>query len=1019
MEDEVDPEAADRGAVAPDAELRRQAEALSARLAAIVDSSDDAILTTTLDGTIATWNPGAERLYGYAATEVIGKDVSLLAPPASEDELAGLLDLVRRGEPVAHCETVRLRKDGTRLAISLSISPIKDAAERIVGASTIARDVSERKRAEQKIRRLDRLYVTLAAVNRGMVRALTRESLFAGICRVAVEEGGFRMAWVGLIDETDQLVWPVASAGHEDGYLSGLKVAYLDEELGRGPTGTAVREGRCVICQDIAGDPRMVPWRVSALERGYRSSACVPIRQGGAVIGALTVYAAEAEALDADDEGLLEEAGRDISFALDSLQASEAVRQSQAMRDSAEHAAHAGSFRWCLGAPGSAWSPEVRELFDVTPGEFDDDIVRAIGARVHSDDLEALGRRVADVVANGALSTVEFRVVHRDGAERVIMAGGTGERDAEGKVVALVGYVRDVTDQRRAEAAMRESAERHNAILQTTMDGFVIVDTRGRLLEVNEAYCRMSGYGSAELLSMSLGELEYAEAEDDTRAHIEKIIAQGEDRFETRHRRKDGSVYDIEASVQYHPSEGGQFVAFLRDITERRRAERLMSLPSEILAIMARSRPVVETAQEIVAALQLATGFDAVGLRLRQGDDYPFIGSLGYSGEFLRAENDLAERDPGGGLCRNADGSISLECTCGLVIGGATDPADPLFTPGGSVWTNDSLPFLEVPPEDDPRLHPRNRCIHVGFRSLALVPLRAGDEILGLLHLADCGTDRFTPESVDFFEGLGASIGLALQAKRAQEEILRLNTELEQRVAVRTAQLEATNKELEAFSYSVSHDLRAPLRAIDGFSHIIVEDESEALSEAGRENLARVRIAAQRMGQLIDALLALSRASRKELNIGRVDVSGLASGILAGLREQDPARHVRAQIAEGCTAVSDVDLVDVVLTNLLGNAWKFTGGREEAHIEFGETSLDGERVFYVRDDGAGFEAAYADKLFQPFQRLHPAEDFPGTGIGLATVRRIVARLGGRCWAEAELEKGATFYFTLPEPSASV
>ena len=257
------------------------------------------------------------------------------------------------------------------------------------------------------------------------------------------------------------------------------------------------------------------------------------------------------------------------------------------------------------------------------------------------------------------------------------------------------------------------------------------------------------------------------------------------------------------------------------------------------------------------------------------------------------------------------------------------------------------------------------------------------------------------------------------ERRRAEAEIQKLNAELEERVEERTAELRALNEELEAFSYAVSHDLRAPLRAIDGFSHIIVEDESEALSEAGRENLTRVRTSAQRMGQLIDALLALSRLSRQELNIGRVDLSGLARGILAGLREQDPARHVRAQIAEGCTAVSDADLIDVVLTNLLGNAWKFTSERDAASIEFGETSVDGERVFYVRDDGAGFEAAYAGQLFQPFQRLHPAEDFPGTGIGLATVRRIAARLGGRCWAEAEPEKGATFYFTLPEPSASV
>ena len=264
-------------------------------------------------------------------------------------------------------------------------------------------------------------------------------------------------------------------------------------------------------------------------------------------------------------------------------------------------------------------------------------------------------------------------------------------------------------------------------------------------------------------------------------------------------------------------------------------------------------------------------------------------------------------------------------------------------------------------------------------------------------------------------EVFGVSRDIA-DLKRAQSELAALNAELEQRVETRTAELRALNEELEAFAYAVSHDLRAPLRAIDGFSHIILDDEADALSEAGRENLARVRAAAQRMGQLIDALLALSRLSRQALNIGRVDLSALAHRTLAGLSEQEPARQVRMHVSDGCTAVSDVDLVEVVLTNLLDNAWKFTSNRELGSIEFGEKQTDGQRAFYVRDNGVGFDPAYAGKLFQPFQRLHHTGDFPGTGIGLATVRRIITRLGGRVWAEAEVGKGATFSFTLPEPA---
>jgi putative nucleotidyltransferase with HDIG domain len=250
-------------------------------------------------------------------------------------------------------------------------------------------------------------------------------------------------------------------------------------------------------------------------------------------------------------------------------------------------------------------------------------------------------------------------------------------------------------------------------------------------------------------------------------------------------------------------------------------------------------------AQEIAAALQLATGLDAVGLRLRQGDDFPFVASLGYSDEFLAAENVLAERDAGGGLCRSDDGAVDLECTCGLVISGVTDPANPLFTAGGSSWTNDSLPFLDVPPDEDPRLHPRNRCIHVGFRSVALVPLRAGEEILGLLHLADRGTGRFTPGSVAFFEGLGASIGVALLRKQAEEELVQSAHELR-------AQLFDTVKAMGAIvgvrdPYTAAHELRVTQLALAIAAELGLDEERrEGLALAGElHDIGKVAVPAE------------------------------------------------------------------------------------------------------------------------------------------------------------------------------
>ena len=228
-----------------------------------------------------------------------------------------------------------------------------------------------------------------------------------------------------------------------------------------------------------------------------------------------------------------------------------------------------------------------------------------------------------------------------------------------------------------------------------------------------------------------------------------------------------------------------------------------------------------------------------------------------------------------------------------------------------------------------------------------------------------------------------------------------------------TAQLEAANAELDAFAYSVSHDLRAPLRSIDGFSQAVLEDYADRLDPQGVDYLRRVRAATQRMAALIDDLLNLARVSRSPMTIGAVDVSALAADLAAELANADAARRVELVIAPGLVARADAGLMRVVLQNLLGNAWKFTSRRPHARIEVGSVSVDGERAYYVRDNGAGFDMAYAANLFGAFQRLHGTAEFPGTGVGLATVQRIIHRHGGRVWAEAAIDRGATFYFTLP------
>ena len=246
----------------------------------------------------------------------------------------------------------------------------------------------------------------------------------------------------------------------------------------------------------------------------------------------------------------------------------------------------------------------------------------------------------------------------------------------------------------------------------------------------------------------------------------------------------------------------------------------------------------------------------------------------------------------------------------------------------------------------------------------------------------------------------------------SMEELLRSNAELEQRVREYEAKAEAATKELEGFCYSVSHDLRAPLRSVDGFTHALMESANDKLDATEREYLQRVRAASQRMGGLIDDLLNLSRVGRREMRVQDVNLSDLAVAVSRDLQALDTSRRVDFIITPEMYGKGDERLLKIVLESLLGNAFKFTSKTEKAHIEFGRGVKDGIEAFYVRDNGAGFDMTYADKLFTPFARLHAAQEFPGSGIGLAIVQRIINRHGGRLWAEGELSCGATIWFAL-------
>ncbi len=314
-------------------------------------------------------------------------------------------------------------------------------------------------------------------------------------------------------------------------------------------------------------------------------------------------------------------------------------------------------------------------------------------------------------------------------------------------------------------------------------------------------------------------------------------------------------------------------------------------------------------------------------------------------------------------------------------------------------------------------------------RANLVVPLLLEQNLWGLLCIHQCSSARqWDSNEIEFVGQIANHLGVALhhgellaelrveiiERQQAEERVQGLNQELRQAIT----DLKVVNKELEAFSYSVSHDLRAPLRSIDGFSLALLEDCLNELDATGQDYLRRIRSATQRMGQLIDDLLTLSRVTRSDINLKPVDLSMLASRICTNLQYQSE-RQVKFVIQNNLGATGDTNLLEVLLENLLNNSWKFTSKHPQAKIEFGATQKeDGTLVYFVRDDGVGFDMTYSDKLFGPFQRLHGMHEFPGNGIGLATVQRIVHRHSGRVWAEGNVEQGATFYFTLTEEAGA-
>ena len=460
--------------------------------------------------------------------------------------------------------------------------------------------------------------------------------------------------------------------------------------------------------------------------------------------------------------------------------------------------------------------------------------------------------------------------------------------------------VQDITDRKLAEDSLREGRRALEAALAAMADGLAITDAQGSFVDFNDAFVAFHRFAGKD--SSPRSDQAYAEAIDlmtpdgETLPFADWAIpralrGESETGLELDVRRRDtGETWTGSFTFAPIHDDGDEITGAImvaRDITSRKLADRLLTVPSEILEVIAGPLSLRETAQAIADALRRATDLDAVGLRLHEDGDYPFAGASGYVREFLDEEDHIAARDADRGLCRDEHGEIELECTCGMVISGQAWRDTHDCTPGGSIWTNDAESFLDVPTDEDPRVRPRNHCTREGYRSIAAVPLRGGDEILGLLHLADHRAGRFTPEAVRFFEGLGASIGVALLHKRAQEELAQSADELRRQVADTVKTLGAVVGMRDP--YTASHERRVTALALEIARELGMDEERlEGLALASdAHDIGKVGVPAE----ILSKPTALSELEhilmRQHAETGRE--------ILGGIRFRQPVADIVGQ----------------------------------------------------------------------------------------------------------------------------
>ncbi len=911
-----------------------------ARWRSMVDTIPDLVWIKDPQGRYLSCNRGFEDLVGRPEAQIIGLlDHDLFTAAEADRFIESDRAALRKGAPARAESWVTFQRDRRLVLVDTIKAPIYDLNRRVLGVIGIARDVTAYKEAENHVRTLSRIYAVLSGINECILRVRDPDTLFREACHIAVEVGGFRLAWVGVPDAAHTEVVALAQSGTAEAiaYLKSVRIGLGADASGQGPFGQAFVSGGRVICNDIALDPRMGPWRDPALAAGLRSSVGLPILIEGQVYGVFSLYAEHPDFFVDAELRLLDDLASDLGFSLEFMRSQQAAQRQRELLDRTSRLARVAGWQIDLPSRQVKLGDEAERMLDRKGGN--ESALSELIGQVMTPQRRMVELAVEAAIGEGTPFDLEFEMRTGPETSKWFRAIGAAVREA-GEVVRIEGAMQDVTRHRQTEARARMGEVLLASIFEALPDLFFLLDADGTIRD----YRAQSGSDLYLAPEHFLGKRMQDVLPPGPAALLAAAVADAH---------RDGGLSTCEYDLDL-PHGARHFEARLNRLPER----------EQVIAI------VRDVTSEHLARSSLAES-EARYRHLFFQNPAPMLIFEATSQRILAANQAFHEHYD--------------------------------YTP--EVVLSLSVPDLHIAGERE------------AVRRLASQDWgRYAGEWHHHRHDGTTLTVEVHSHDLVF---LGEQARLAVisdvtERKRMEDEIRVLNSELEARVEQRTAELAAANKELETFTYLVSHDLKAPLRGIDGYSRLLQEDHAASLNDEGRQFIDNIRTGAAQMNRLIEDLLAYARAERRSFSGAPLDLPAQIDAILSGWKRELSSHAVRVDLDLRSSAVrADPEGLKMVIGNLIDNAIKFSRGRDPAVIRISARDTPHHTVITISDNGIGFDMRFHERIFEIFQRLQRAEDYPGTGVGLAIVRRAMQRMGGRVWAESVADQGASFHLELP------